>query len=61
MDIDKDLKATRLKLKAIAGQINQLARQINQLESQRRKLLQEALMLNGEMRVLQRLKKEKKS
>lgn len=48
MDIKAELKANRKKLQDIA-------REINQLNRQRQALLQEALRLEGEQRVLSRL------
>ena len=48
MDIKAELKANREKLQDIA-------REINQLEKQKQALLQEALRLDGEMRLLTRL------
>jgi len=54
MDIKSELEANRKKLQDIA-------RQINQLEAQKQQLLQEALRLDGEQRVLSRLDGGKKS
>ena len=48
MDIKTELEANRKKLQDIA-------RQINQLDQQKQALLQEALRLDGEQRLLKRL------
>lgn len=53
MDIVKELKLSREKQQNIV-------KEINQLESQKLLLLQEALRLDGEIRVLVRLKETKK-
>ena len=51
MDIKAELEANRKKLQDIT-------RQINALEQQKQTLLQEALQLQGEARLLARLDKE---
>ena len=52
MDIAKELQETQKKQKEIVGRINQL-------EQEKQQLLQEALKLEGEIRVLQRLQEVK--
>lgn len=51
MSIDEELKATRKKLPDIAAELNRL-------DKQKQGLLQEALRLEGEVRVLERLKEK---
>jgi len=51
MSIDEELKATRKQLQDISGELNRL-------DKQRQGLLQEALRLEGEVRVLERLKEK---
>ena len=53
MDIEAELKASSKKLQDIATEINQLDRQ-------KQELLQELLRLEGEARLLERLKEDKK-
>ncbi len=56
MDIEAELKASRKKLQDITRELNQLSREINNLGDQKQDLLQEALRLDGEVRLLLRLK-----
>jgi len=54
MDIKAELEANRKKLQDVA-------REINQLDRQKQQLLQEALRLDGEQRLLKRLDGGKKN
>ncbi len=58
MDIAKEREELKKRQQGIVEQINQVASQMQNLEARRQELLQEALRLNGEVRLLERLSKD---
>ena len=60
MNLEQKLEEAKAKRKEIVNQVNAIAEEIERLSQQRQSLLQEALKLDGECRVLERLLKEEK-
>ena len=57
MDTSQELKVAIEKRQDVVNQINALEQQKQRLEDQKQQLLQEALRMDGEVRLLQRLSK----
>jgi len=55
MNIEQQINETKAKQQEIVNRINLLADEMNRLNQQRQELLQEALRLDGEMRLLNRM------
>ena len=58
MDLAKNLKEAKAKRREIVEQVNALAKETERLNQQRQMLLQEALKMDGECRLLEELVKE---
>jgi hypothetical protein len=55
MDIKQELKDAKNRRQKVVDEVNELAANIEQIQAKRQLLLQEALRLDGEVRLLERL------
>ena len=60
MNLEQKLEEAKAKRKEIVEQVNAIAEQMERLREQKQSLLQEALKMDGECRVLESLLKEDK-
>lgn len=58
MDITQELAEAKLKRQELINKTNELAEQGQQIQAQRQQVLQEALKMDGEVRILERMAKQ---
>jgi predicted nucleic acid-binding Zn-ribbon protein len=58
MDIKNELQSAKDRRQKVVDEINELAQNIEQIQGKRQLLLQEALKIEGEVRLLERLGKD---